>query len=93
MYYSSALLLACASLASAFTNTQVKFFMRKNIDPIVMPGQYKSHMHSFFGSDAVNVNLSTTADLQNGCSTAQNPNDLSVYCKFLNLIMISKARY
>ncbi|TDZ41351.1 hypothetical protein CTRI78_v009740 [Colletotrichum trifolii] len=68
-----------AGLASAFTNTKVDFFMRKNIDPIVIPGQYKSHMHSFFGSDAVNANLSTTADLQQGCSTAQNPNDFSVY--------------
>ncbi|KAF6839059.1 short-chain dehydrogenase [Colletotrichum plurivorum] len=68
-----------AGLASAFTNTKVDFFMRKNIDPIVIPGQYKSHMHSFFGSDAVNVNLSTTAELQQGCATAQNPNDLSVY--------------
>ncbi|KAH0426192.1 hypothetical protein CcaCcLH18_10520 [Colletotrichum camelliae] len=79
MYHSSSLLLATAGLASAFTNTKVDFFMRKNIDPIVIPGQYKSHMHSFFGSDAVNVNLSTTAELQQGCATAQNPNDLSVY--------------
>ncbi|KAF5487358.1 hypothetical protein CGCS363_v012927 [Colletotrichum siamense] len=79
MYHSSSLLLATAGLASAFTNTKVDFFMRKNIDPIVIPGQYKSHMHSFFGSDAVNVNLSTTAELQQGCATAENPNDLSVY--------------
>ena len=82
MHHSPALLLASAGLASAFTNTQVKFFMRKNIDPIVMPGKYESHMHSFFGSDAVNVNMSTTAELQQGCSTAVNPNDLSVYCEF-----------
>ncbi|KAL6238778.1 hypothetical protein BDW75DRAFT_251969 [Aspergillus navahoensis] len=40
-------------------------FMFKNIDPIVSPGQYVSHMHSFFGSDAVNTNT--------------NPNDFSVY--------------
>ncbi|KAL0942172.1 short-chain dehydrogenase [Colletotrichum truncatum] len=79
MYHSPAIILAAAGLASAFTNTKVEFFMRKNIDPIVIPGQYKSHMHSFFGSDAVNVNLSTTAELQEGCATAQNPNDLSVY--------------
>ncbi|KAK1469400.1 hypothetical protein CMEL01_01167 [Colletotrichum melonis] len=76
-----ALLLAAAAAgpAAAFTNTKVDFFMRKNIDPIVIPGQYKSHMHSFFGSDAVRVNMSSTAELQKGCSTAQNPNDFSVY--------------
>ncbi|KAM0323914.1 hypothetical protein ACHAQA_008495 [Verticillium albo-atrum] len=68
-----------SGLAHAFTNTEVKQFMRKNIDPIVLPGQYTSHMHSFFGSDSVNVNMSSTADLQQGCSTAVNPNDLSVY--------------
>ncbi|KAJ3944801.1 uncharacterized protein N0V96_004815 [Colletotrichum fioriniae] len=81
------LLLAAAAAATtigpaaAFTNTKVDFFMRKNIDPIVIPGQYKSHMHSFFGSDAVRVNMSSTAELQKGCSTAQNPNDFSVYCE------------
>jgi hypothetical protein len=79
MHHHTSILLASAGMATAFTNTQVKFFMRKNIDPIVMPGEYKSHMHSFFGSDAVNVNMSTTAELQQGCSTAVNPNDLSVY--------------
>jgi hypothetical protein len=55
-------------------------FMFKNIDPIVFPGQYVSHMHSFFGSDAVNINTSTSAELREGCSTARNPNDFSVYC-------------
>ncbi|KAH7362777.1 hypothetical protein B0T11DRAFT_311105 [Plectosphaerella cucumerina] len=82
MHTAAHALLAAAglsSLASAFTNTEVKFFMRKNIDPIVVPGQYTSHMHSFFGSDSVNVNLSSTVDLQAGCSTARNPNDFSAY--------------
>ncbi|KAK4108832.1 hypothetical protein N656DRAFT_792289 [Canariomyces notabilis] len=54
-------------------------FMVKNIDPIVSPGQYRSHMHSFFGSDAVTKNMPTTEELQKGCPSGQNPNDLSVY--------------
>ncbi|KAK4645190.1 hypothetical protein QC761_000740 [Podospora bellae-mahoneyi] len=53
--------------------------MVKNIDPIVYPGQYRSHMHSFFGSDAVTKNLPTTADREKGCASGENPNDLSVY--------------
>ncbi|KAF2442783.1 hypothetical protein P171DRAFT_455773 [Karstenula rhodostoma CBS 690.94] len=53
--------------------------MRKNIDPIVLPGKYASHMHSFYGSDAVTKNLPTTAELQKGCPSGENPNDLSVY--------------
>ncbi|KAG9943464.1 hypothetical protein KCU85_g8624, partial [Aureobasidium melanogenum] len=72
-------LLAAASLAQAYTVTNVDFFMFKNIDPIVMPRMYKSHLHSFFGSDAVNATTLTSAELQRGCSTAVNPNDFSVY--------------
>ncbi|RDW81530.1 DUF1996 domain-containing protein [Aspergillus mulundensis] len=72
------LLLAVGSV-SAYTVTNVDLFMFKNIDPIVTPGQYVSHMHSFFGSDAVNVNTTTSAELREGCSTAKNPNDFSVY--------------
>ncbi|KAL4922420.1 hypothetical protein BDW62DRAFT_217305 [Aspergillus aurantiobrunneus] len=53
--------------------------MFKNIDPLVYSGQYVSHMHSFFGSDAVNVNTSTSTELREGRSTAENPNDFSVY--------------
>jgi hypothetical protein len=37
-------------------------------------------MHSFFGSDAVTINTSTSVALQEGCTNAENPNDLSVYC-------------
>ncbi|KAL4983917.1 hypothetical protein BDW68DRAFT_193952 [Aspergillus falconensis] len=72
-------LLLATGLASAYTVTTVDQFMFKNIDPIVTPGQYVSHMHSFFGSDAVNANTSTSAELREGCSTARNPNDFSVY--------------
>lgn len=54
--------------------------MVKNIDPIVLPGKYKSHMHSFFGSDVVTKDLPTTEELQKGCPSGENPNDLSVYC-------------
>lgn len=78
---SKALLLAAAAgLASAYTNTDVGQFMLKNIDPIVVPGEYKSHMHSFFGSDAVTKDLPTSEQLRAGCATAKNPNDFSVYC-------------
>lgn len=73
-------LLLSAGLAQAYTITKVDQFMYKNIDPIVTPGQYVSHMHSFFGSDAVTANTSTSAELREGCSTAMNPNDFSVYC-------------
>jgi hypothetical protein len=69
-----------AQLTSAYTVINVKGVMEKNIDPIVYPGSYsKSHLHSFFGSDAVTANTKTSAELQAGCTSAENPNDLSVY--------------
>jgi hypothetical protein len=70
-----------AHLASAYTVIQLGTpFMLKNIDPIVFPGQYnKSHLHSFYGSDAVTLNTKTSAELQKGCTNAENPNDLSTY--------------
>ncbi|KAE9578529.1 hypothetical protein CGCF415_v012533 [Colletotrichum fructicola] len=70
-----------AGVAQAYTQVNVATpFMTKNIDPIVFPGQYdKSHLHSFFGSDAVTINTKTSAELQKGCTNAENPNDLSVY--------------
>ncbi|KAJ4010946.1 hypothetical protein NW752_007515 [Fusarium irregulare] len=64
---------------NAYTVTNAPRFMLKNIDPIVFPGKYVSHMHSFFGSDAVTVNTTTSKELQKGCSTAENPNDYSSY--------------
>lgn len=73
--------LAGAGLASAYTIVVLDQFMDKNIDPIVVPGEYSSHMHTFFGSDAITVNTTTSKELQNGCSTAENPNDFSIYCK------------
>ncbi|KAF1849808.1 uncharacterized protein K460DRAFT_360660 [Cucurbitaria berberidis CBS 394.84] len=70
-----------AHLASAYTQVNVNSpFMNKNVDPIVFPGQYdKSHLHSFYGSDAVTASTKTSAELQKGCTNAENPNDLSVY--------------
>lgn len=67
--------------ASAYTQVNVPSpFMYKNIDPIVFPGEYgKSHMHTFFGSDAVVAATNTSAALRQGCTNAENPNDLSVY--------------
>ncbi|MBE3049345.1 DUF1996 domain-containing protein [Candidatus Bathyarchaeota archaeon] len=73
--------LAGAGFASAYTIVVLDQFMDKNIDPIVVPGQYSSHMHTFFGSDAVTANTTTSEELQAGCSTAENPNDFSIYCK------------
>lgn len=72
---------AFAGAAMAYTDIRHKRFMLKNMDPIVFPGEYRSHMHSFFGSDAVTKDLPTTAELQAGCPSGENPNDLSVYCK------------
>ena len=79
----TALLTSGLAIQSAYAYTQVNVpspFMYKNIDPIVFPGEYgKSHLHSFFGSDAVNVNTKTSDELRAGCTNAENPNDLSVY--------------
>lgn len=72
---------AFAGLANGYAQIDAGFVMRKNIDPLVVPGQYNSHMHSFFGSDAVTVNTTTSAELQSGCHSNSNPNDFSVYCK------------
>jgi hypothetical protein len=70
-----------ATLASAYTQVNVPSpFMQKNIDPIVFPGSFsESHLHSFYGSDAVIASTKTSAELQKGCTAADNPNDLSVY--------------
>lgn len=73
------LFLAGAGLASAWTELHHEPFMNKNIDPIVVPGTYTSHMHTFFGSDAVTNVMPTSSDLQKGCYSGQNANDLSVY--------------
>lgn len=43
------LLLAAAGVAEAYTTVKVKAFMNKNIDSLVIPGQYKSHLHTFLG--------------------------------------------
>ncbi|KNB19429.1 hypothetical protein FOXG_16780 [Fusarium oxysporum f. sp. lycopersici 4287] len=73
------LLAVSANLVAAWTELHHEPFMNKNIDPIVVPGTYTSHMHTFFGSDAVTNVLPTSSDLQNGCYSGQNANDLSVY--------------
>ncbi|ROV92431.1 hypothetical protein VPNG_09595 [Cytospora leucostoma] len=74
------LILSLAAQAAAYTDINVDMFMYKNIDPIVYPGQYsKSHLHTFFGSDAITVDTTTSAELQAGCATAENPNDFSTY--------------
>ncbi|KAK3377425.1 hypothetical protein B0H63DRAFT_398397 [Podospora didyma] len=70
---------ALAGIAAALTDIEHKPFMRKNIDPIVFPGKYVSHMHSFYGSDVITKDLPTTAQLQQGCPSGENPNDLSIY--------------
>lgn len=76
----SAALLVLAGTVSALTDIEHKPFMRKNIDPIVLPGKYTSHMHSFYGSDVITKDLPTTEQLQKGCPSGENPNDLSIYC-------------
>jgi hypothetical protein len=74
-------LLALVGTAAGLTDIEHKPFMRKNIDPLVSPGKYVSHMHSFYGSDAITKDLPTSEQLQKGCPSGENPNDLSVYCK------------
>lgn len=80
---STILVLGAAGVANAYTVVAMQSFMFKNIDPIVLPGQYKSHMHTFMGSDAVTKDTTTSAELRAGCTTAENMNDQSVYCMFL----------
>jgi hypothetical protein len=80
-----------ASSIDAYTVVQHKRFMIKNIDPIVFPGKYKSHMHSFYGSDVVTKDMPTTEQLLKGCPSGENPNDLSVYCKPLSFVTVSEA--
>jgi len=89
---SSATAALLAGTVSALTVVEHKPFMRKNIDPIVFPGQYVSHMHSFYGSDAVTKDLPTTAQLQAGCPSGENPNDLSVYCMLIFPTIVSTTR-
>src|SRR4051794_36970009 len=64
-------LLALATSGAAYTDIRHKRFMIKNIDPIVFPGQYRSHMHSFYGSDVVTKDLPTTKQLQQGCPSGE----------------------
>ncbi|PBP17956.1 secreted protein [Diplocarpon rosae] len=68
-------------LVQAYAQVKAKGpFMYKTIDPIVFPGSYvDSHLHAFFGSDAVTAHTKTSAELQKGCTSAENPNDLSTY--------------
>ncbi|KAL8409892.1 hypothetical protein RB594_008110 [Gaeumannomyces avenae] len=70
-----------AQAALAYTQVNLPSpFMTKNIDPIVFPGSFsKSHLHSFFGADAVTATTNSSAELQRSCTNADNPNDLSVY--------------
>jgi len=73
---------AFVAQVAAYTDIDVDMFMYKNIDPIVFPGEYgKSHLHTFFGSDAITAATTTSAELQAGCATAENPNDFSTYCE------------
>lgn len=73
-------ILAGSSIVAAWTELSHEPFMTKNIDAIVVPGTYTSHMHTFFGSDATTNVMPTSVDLQEGCYSGDNPNDLSVYC-------------
>ncbi|KAL4879266.1 hypothetical protein BJY04DRAFT_220386 [Aspergillus karnatakaensis] len=79
MRFALASILAGTSFVAAWTELSHAPFMNKNIDAIVVPGTYTSHMHTFFGSDAITNVMPTSADLQKGCYTGNNPNDLSVY--------------
>ncbi|KAK5662348.1 hypothetical protein OQA88_8258 [Cercophora sp. LCS_1] len=71
--------LAFTTAVTALTVVEHKPLFRKNMDALVSPGKYVSHMHSFYGSDAINTTVPTTADLQKGCPSGENANDMSVY--------------
>lgn len=73
-------LLAGAGAVSAWSELLHQPIMHKNIDAIVEPGVYSSHMHTFFGSDIITNVMPTTEDLQQGCYSGLNANDLSAYC-------------
>lgn len=83
LFFYGALTGGLAQVAYAYTVVNMASpFMYKTIDPILFPGSYdKSHLHSFFGSDATTASTSTSAELQQGCTNVENPNDLSVYCE------------
>ena len=70
-----------AQLAHGYTQVNVMSpIFYKNVDPIVFPGSYsESHLHTFFGSDAITAHTKSSAELQAGCTNAENPNDLSTY--------------
>ncbi|KAF2004360.1 hypothetical protein P154DRAFT_426617 [Amniculicola lignicola CBS 123094] len=72
-------ILLLAGPAAALTDIEHKPLFRKNMDPLVSPGKYVSHMHSFYGSDAITKDLPTTKQLQAGCVSGENPNDASIY--------------
>ncbi|KAF2220818.1 hypothetical protein BDZ85DRAFT_20118 [Elsinoe ampelina] len=77
---STFLVAACVGSAYGIHIVKLAQFMKKNIDPLVFPGAYRSHMHCFFGSPAVTVNTTTSDQIsEGGCTTATNLNDLSVY--------------
>lgn len=86
-------LLAAAGTGQGYTMVNSGYIMRKNIDSIVQPGKYTSHMHSFFGNDAVNATTSTTETLLSGCATNSNRNDLSVYCQFYPQSPVYRLEY
>ncbi|KAF2184485.1 hypothetical protein K469DRAFT_727376 [Zopfia rhizophila CBS 207.26] len=75
----AAAILMATTFVHGYTVLDHDQFMTKNIDPIVLPGKYMSHMHSFFGSDSIANDMPTSAALQKGCYSGDNANDLSVY--------------
>ncbi|KAL4978733.1 hypothetical protein BDW66DRAFT_164452 [Aspergillus desertorum] len=80
-------LLLATGLASAYTVTTVEQFIFKNIDPIVSPGQYVSHMHSFFRSDAVDATTSTSAELRR----AARPLEILMILRVPTLYLVDKS--
>lgn len=62
--YPLILLSLAAGFSQAYTVTNADYFMFNNIDLLVIPERYTSHMHDFFGSDAINVSTKTSAELQ-----------------------------
>ncbi|KAJ8604591.1 hypothetical protein MRB53_041744 [Persea americana] len=62
----------------AFTQVGVTAYAYKTIDPIGSPGSYDTHLH-MLGGGSVTAHTKTTEELLSGCTSTNNPSDLSAY--------------
>lgn len=60
------------------THVDCSAFMRDMVDPIVSPGTNSTHLHTFFGSDAISRTTNSSDELRAGC-TSCSQQDFSSY--------------